>query len=148
MYAIKSIYTVPVKQFQIKTPLMLSKLSKTANAFNKIVCDIITSCDAKETPNLPPHLQLNKINFRKVRRTASKYRPTFTIQRLVFVTDPDVFTEALRAVDLVVTDSQVVPGDPDHGAFGPEGIVLEGSLCELIAFVGREILQFVLDSGK
>lgn len=95
-----------------------------------------------------PILQLNKIDLREVRRTAGEYRPAFPIQRLVLVTDPDVLAEALRAVDLVVTDAQVVSRDPDHGAFGSEGIVLKGSLCELIAFIGRQVLQFVLDSGK
>lgn len=59
-----------------------------------------------------------------------------------------MLAEALRTVDLIITDAQVVSRDPDNGAFGPEGIVLEGSLCELIALVRRQVLQFVLDSRK
>ena len=81
------------------------------------------------------HLQLNEINLREIWRTATEYRPTFTIQRLVFIANPNVFAEPLRSVYLVVTDSQIIARDPNHGAFGPQRVVLEGALDQLIAFI-------------
>lgn len=92
--------------------------------------------------------QLDEIHLGKVWRTATEDRPALAIQRLVLVTDPDVLGEALCPVDLVVTDSQIVAGDPDDRPFRSECLVLEGALYQLIALVWCEILQLVSNSSK
>ena len=63
--------------------------------------------------------QLNQVNFRKIRRTATEYRSDLAIQRLVLVTDPDMLAEPLRPINLVVADPEVVARYPYHRAPSP-----------------------------
>ena len=57
-----------------------------------------------------------------------------------------MFAEPLRAIDLIVADSQIISGYPDDRSLGPESFVLEGSLHELVSFVRCEVFDLVVDA--
>src|SRR5438046_951903 len=89
--------------------------------------------------------QLDQIELRKVRRASPIHYPTLAIEACILIADPYVFAEPLRAIDLIVADSQIISGYPDDRSLGPESFVLEGSLHELVSFVRCEVFDLVVD---
>lgn len=92
--------------------------------------------------------QLNQVHLGEVGWTATEDRPALAIQRLVLVADPDMLAESLCSVDFVVADPEIITRDPNDGALSAKGLVLECTLHQLVALVGGEILQFIVNTCK
>jgi hypothetical protein len=87
-----------------------------------IIIIIITTnafCEKSESQTFFLLLQLYKVDFRKVGRTATEYRSILAIQGLIFIANPDMLAEPLSAVDLIVADAEIIAGDPNHRTFSP-----------------------------
>lgn len=93
-------------------------------------------------------LKLDQVHLREIWWTAAKDGSALAVQCLVLVTDPNVLAEPLCAVDLVITNANVVSWDPNHGPLGAESFMLEGSLHQLITLLRCEIFQFVVNTRE
>ena len=96
----------------------------------------------------PNPSQLNKIDLRKIRRRPTIHTPPPGIQPLPNITNPNTLTEASQPPHLIITDPQLVPGQPDDRPPRAHGRVLKGALHQHVALVWAEVLELVVQAGE
>ena len=91
------------------------------------------------------NLHLNVLKRVTIWRQALVHDFTPRIQSRIHTRDPDFIRKRTRPPDLVISDTQLVMRDPDSWLNGAGGRVLETPLDELLAGLGLQVDELVVD---